>query len=225
MRHLTLFIQIVVNITGGLYGAALFGLLVLHFLGRDHRWWIAFLINFLPFYLLPLFAIIVVALLGHARFALVVTVPLAVLGLVAYGPHFLPKSPGTTSGSTLSIITFNVSDKNQHLDSVITWLREEHADVVLLQEAASDWFGAIQPELQDLYPYQDQQFTDRGSRSNLTFSRFPITGSPTMPDPVGSHSLSTPRCRGSPDFVLQCESGDSCRRSASQGPALRISFS
>ena len=56
--------------------AALFGLLVLHFLGRDHRWWIAFLINFLPFYFLPLFAIIVVALLGHARFALVVTVPL-----------------------------------------------------------------------------------------------------------------------------------------------------
>ena len=76
-----------------------------------------------------------------------------------------------------------MSDKNQHLDSVITWLREEHADVVLLQEAASDWFGTIQPKLQDLYPYQDQQFTDRGSRSNLTFSRFPITGSPTMPTP------------------------------------------
>ena len=182
MRYLNPLLRILVNLTGGGYAIALFGLLLLHFLGRDHRWWIAFLINFMPFYFLPLFIFILVALLAHARLALVLTVPLILLGLVIYGPLFLPKSTGAPSGSTLTLITFNVSDKNQHRDSVITWLREQHAGIVLLQEVAIDWFEPIQQELQDLYPYQDQELTEQGYRGNLILSCFPVTAIPTTPD-------------------------------------------
>lgn len=178
MHRLRRFIQALVNLSGASYTFALFGLLLLHWFGRDHRWWLAFLVNFMPFYFVPLVVLIVVALSVRAYFALVVAAPLALIGLVLYGPLFLPKATGTVSGSSLTLITFNVSDTNQHQDSVIAWLRQQHADVVLLQEVPMGWFVPFQQALGDLYPYQVEQLTDKGIRGNLTLSHFPLRLNP-----------------------------------------------
>ena len=178
MHPLRRFSQALLNVLGTSYALALLGLLVLHLLGRDHRWWIAFLINFMPFYFVPLLALAVLALLVRARPALIATTPLALVGLILYGPLFFPKPAPIVSGSPLTVITFNVSDKNQQRDMVLAWLREQHADIVFLQEVSVDWFAPIRQALSDLYPEQVPQLTEAGYRGNLTLSRFPLIAAP-----------------------------------------------
>ena len=173
MRSLHCLAQILLNLFGTGYAVALLALLLLRFLGRDHRWWIAALVNFMPFYFVPLFGIAVLALMARAHLAVIATAPLVLAGCVLYGPLFLAKSAEAVSGNSLTIVTFNVSGNNQHLDKVLAWLRKQHADVVFLQEVSEAWFAPIRQTLSDLYPEQVEQLTPEGYSGNLTLSRFP----------------------------------------------------
>ncbi len=177
-----LFLRAAVNIAVTGYALVLWGLLLVRLLGRDHHLWIACLINFMPFYFMPLLGFIVVALLVRARLALLATVPLGVIGLILYAPFFLTKPIASASGTPLTFITFNVSDKNQHHDQVVAWLRTQTADVVQLQEVTEGWLHPLIQQVRDIYPYQVDQPTEQGYRSNLTLSRFPVTLNPIPPN-------------------------------------------
>ncbi len=165
------------------YSLVMVALLVLHLLGRDHRGWIAFVLTFLPFSFVPAFAFVLVGIALRARGALLLTLPIALLGSVLYGPLFLAKSSAHQSNPSLTIITFNVSEKNQQLGDVVQWLRLQNADIVVLQEVAHTWFEPLDSTLGDLYPYRHQRPTEHGSRGNLLLSRFPLLADASTSDP------------------------------------------
>ena len=173
MRPLSRFLKAFINLLSVSYAIALFALLTLHLVGHDHQWWIAFLINFMPIYFVPLFGFVVAALVMHARLALIATAPLALVGVLIYGPLFFPKSMNAIPENPLTVITFNVSDTNQDADKVFAWLRKQDAGVVLLQEVPIDWVAPIRRALGDLYPQQVQQNTGEGYRGNMVLSRYP----------------------------------------------------
>ena len=178
MHQFRRFTQLTLNVLATGYVLALTGLLILRLIGHDHRWWIAFLINFMPIFFVPLWGFIALALLLRTRPALLATAPLALVGLVLYGPLFLVKPAAAVSGKPVNIITFNVSDTNSQRDDVFGWLRAQHADVVLLQEVSADWFVPARQILNDLYPQQTVQLTEAGNRGNLILSHFPLTAVP-----------------------------------------------
>ena len=177
-----LFIRAAVNISVTGYALALWGLLLLRLVGLDHRSWIACLINFMPLYFIPLLGFIAVALLVRAQLALLAAVPLGVIGFILYAPFFLTKPIASASGIPLTFITFNVSDRNQQHDQVIAWLRAQDTDVVQLQEVTTAWLHPLIQQVKDIYPYQIDQPTEQGYRSNLTLSRYPVTLNPIPPN-------------------------------------------
>ena len=75
------------------------------------------------------------------------------------------------------VAVFDLADASE----AAAWLREQRADVVLLQEVSADWFGPLDDQLDDLYPYQVHQLTETGQRGNVTLSRFPVVLVPSVP--------------------------------------------
>lgn len=178
MKIFSLGCRILVNTTGIFYSVILFILLVLKLAGRDQRWWVAFLINFMPFYFLPLVGFVLVGLIIRARVALLTTAPLLALGVCIYGPLFFQKhNPPTSDG--FRVITFNVSEDNLNQAQVITWLSEKRAEIVLLQEVNVGWFSILRQELAQIYSYHIAVLTEQGARGNLIFSQYPIISVPS----------------------------------------------
>ncbi len=156
------------------YALALVIYLPLRLLVGDGFWALAALNNLAPYTFLPLLVALPLALLLRARHALLLTVPLAVIGLVWFGPYFLPKTPPTADGPTLRIVTFNVWGDNLRLDDVEAWLREVDADLVLIQEIPPRYADGGVPALADLYPHQIGQPTALRLYGQLTLSRYPV---------------------------------------------------
>lgn len=132
-------------------------------------WWLALANNFAPYFFLPLVGFALVALLARLqpRFVLLPLL-LLVVGLVWYGPRFAPRPQAAPAASTLHVISFNVWAYNRQINAVEAWLREENADVVLLQEAFHD----LPARLADVYPYTQPQPALPQDRQIL--SRYPI---------------------------------------------------
>ena len=65
---------------------------------------------------------------------------------------------------------------------MLDWLRQQNADIVVLQEVSRAWFAPMGTALGDLYPFQHQRPTERGARGNLLFSRFPFDSEPSTLD-------------------------------------------
>jgi len=134
-------------------------------------WWLAMLNNFAPYFFLPavIFAPLALAARLHPRFVLL-PLMLLVVGLVWFGPRFAPRPVAAPATATLKVVTLNLWVSNQQLDVTETWLREQAADVVLLQEAYHD----MAARLSDLYPYTlPDPALPRGQDLQI-LSRYPI---------------------------------------------------
>ncbi len=118
----------------GISTALLSAFLLLRLLFTDRWWWLAFLNNFTPYYFLLLVVVIPLALLLRSRRILAVSLILAVIAVIWFGPRFMPKAVAHTQGKSLSIVTFNVWELNAYPDAVEHWLRDTNAELVLLQE-------------------------------------------------------------------------------------------
>ena len=132
------------------YLLALTAYLLLRVVLGGGPWWLAMLNNFAPYFFLPLVALALWALVArlHLRFVLLPLI-LLMVGLVWFGPRFAPRPAAAPAEKTLKVVTINLWVRNQQLDLTEAWLREQDADVVLLQEAYHD----IAARLSDLYPY------------------------------------------------------------------------
>lgn len=137
-------------------------------------WWLALLNNFAPYFFVPLVLLTPWALLArlHPRFV-VLPLILLLIGLVWFGPRFAPRPQAAPAEKTFKVISLNVWGRNRQLDLTEAWLREQNADVVLMQEAYHD----MAARLSDLYPYAlpDASQTERQDRQIL--SRYPLFGS------------------------------------------------
>ncbi len=141
-----------------IYFAILFGWLAANLLTGD-RIGLVSLLNLVAVYLfLPLPLVILTNLYLRRP-----TIWAAVLvGVVAFlwlwGSLFLPRweAPHTDppDSGTLTVMTFNVLGRQSNTAPQVETLRQENADVVLIQELNHELAGAIQRQLRDLYPYQ-----------------------------------------------------------------------
>ncbi len=144
------------TILAALYSLALALYLILRTAFGDGLWWLAFLNNFAPFYFLPLIVLLTLALLLRVR-RMAFLLPFALIGLIWFGPYYLPRSAPAPTGSTLCVLTFNVWGDNRHLPEVEAWLRDMGADLVLMQEVPPSYGEHGLVALRDLYPYQFKQ--------------------------------------------------------------------
>jgi vancomycin resistance protein VanJ len=98
-------------------------------------WWLALLNTFALFVLLPLALTLPVALLLKGKRSSALAILLTVLAIVKYAP--LPKPAPLPSDNTMRVISYNIWNRNQQLDSDIDWLLEQDADVIVLVEAVN----------------------------------------------------------------------------------------
>jgi vancomycin resistance protein VanJ len=156
-----------------LYILMMAGYLILRVVFGDGFWWLAFLnaIAHLPY--LPLLILFPIALLSDGKSALRLA-PLVLIALLWFAPYYLPKQPAVVNGSALKLVTFNVWGDNPRLEDVEQWLRETHADVILLQEIPEQYSTDGLPGLRDIYPYQMVQSLDMREWGNAILSRYPF---------------------------------------------------
>src|SRR5258708_22798426 len=156
----------------GAYALALALYLLLRLLFGDRFWWLAFANSLAYFLFLPLIILLPLTILVRQWRAVLVLLPLAIIGLFWIGPYFLPKSNPPVTGTTLRVVTFNVRSDNTQLSAVEAWLRQVNADLVLLQEVPPNYGNQAAPQLKDLYPYQANQTTAVRQRRHLVLSRY-----------------------------------------------------
>ena len=124
-------------------------------------------------YFLPLIVLFPLALLTRAKRGMLLMLPLVLIGTLWFGRYFLPKATAQPEEGGLSVITFNVWGGNPQLASVEAWLREQNADVVLLQEVPPSWLSGGLVALRDAYPYQFGETTELGWWGSVILSKHP----------------------------------------------------
>lgn len=156
----------------GFYGLALAVYVVLRFTLRDSLWWLAFLHNFAPYYFAPLLALIPLLFIFRARRMAVRLLPLLLIGVLLYGPRWLPRPSPAAAGNvdSLKLVTFNVLALTEDYSRIIAWLRATNAGIILLQEVDDHETPAIIEALADEYPYA----VDLVGTTLLGLSRYPI---------------------------------------------------
>jgi endonuclease/exonuclease/phosphatase (EEP) superfamily protein YafD len=161
-----------------LYVVALIVYLILRAAFGDGVRWLALLNNFAPFYFLPMIVLLAAAALLRIR-QMAFLLPFALIGLVWFGPYFLPKNRSLPTGPTMRVLTFNLWDRNTDPRRAMAWIREMKADVVLLQEVQP---ADVLPDLLDLYPYQNTVPDETRPVVNFMLSRFPILDAESLTD-------------------------------------------
>jgi endonuclease/exonuclease/phosphatase (EEP) superfamily protein YafD len=86
--------------------------------------------------------------------------------------RFYVPGPSGDGGDVLKFVTYNVLASNDRHEEVISFLREEDADVVFLMEVTPAW-GERLRGLNESYPHQIRQ-ERRGPFGVLLLSRFPL---------------------------------------------------
>lgn len=137
----------------------------------ERLWVVALLVNFVPFYFLPAFVLLPLALILRARRAALLLIPLMVAALILYSGYFIPRTTAPPDPAwSLRIIALNVSDSRHPMERIEAWLREQSADVVILSEIPRP-LEATAPRMADMYPFFAAQ-----NRLNAVavLSRYPI---------------------------------------------------
>lgn len=141
----------------------------------SNYWWYALLANFAPLYFVPLVFLLPLMLYWRARIGIVLLLPLSLYAAFSFGAFFIPHpQTAASTGTMLSVVTFNVSDRNRQPERLIPWLLEQQADVVLLQEISLDWVNRGISELRDQYPYQIGHRILPENKGAIILSRFPL---------------------------------------------------
>ena len=167
-------LQKIVYLTTTLYLLALVVYVVLRLIYGDSVWWLSFINTFAYVLLLPLVVLLPLALLVRVPQSVLQLTPVLVVGLIGLMPYYLPNTITPASGPTLKVLTSNVWGNNHDLSAIETWIRQQDADIVLLQEISPAYSQENMPNLLDIYPYQATQPDYTRWGSNTTLSRYPI---------------------------------------------------
>jgi endonuclease/exonuclease/phosphatase (EEP) superfamily protein YafD len=140
------------------YFTLLFGWLLLYLFTGDLLMFISLANILAVYFFLPLPLILFSNLFLRRKEIWVLTIAAGVAFAWLWGGYFLPKSkPASTTltnSDTLTVMTFNVLGRQSDVLPQIQAIREENADVVLLQEVNVLLADALRTELADSYPYQ-----------------------------------------------------------------------
>ncbi|MBL8891363.1 MAG: endonuclease/exonuclease/phosphatase family protein [Planctomycetaceae bacterium] len=83
------------------------------------------------------------------------------------------KEPSAVPGRPLRLVAFNVLYLNRDHERAIRFLRESHADLIVLCECNYGWFEAVRAGLADSHPYNSSEFFPMWDGTRV-FSRQPL---------------------------------------------------
>jgi vancomycin resistance protein VanJ len=175
-------LRALISLLCGLYALGLAVYLISRVVIGDSRWWLAFLNNFTPYYFAPLLILFPLALLARAKRGALLMLPLVLIGALWFAPLFLPKNVALASDEALRVVTFNKFIGNDRLDLIETWLREQDADIVLMQEVSPRQVEPMLSALLDIYPYRIAVPMEANYWGNLILSKHPFVVPPDTPN-------------------------------------------
>lgn len=146
----------------------------LGFAGQWH-WYLDLFAQFRPQYIVVLAVALPLLILRRQwKLTLLATIA-AAANLVAMFPHAEPLPAGARAengGAAVRCISLNVLQGNKRFAKVERFLREENADVVVLQEVSPAWSKALQG-MADIYPHQLLRLR-KDSKGAAVLSRLPV---------------------------------------------------
>ncbi len=164
----------IVTILARLYLLGLCTWLVLYLLTGEHLLVIALLNNVVVYFFLPLPLVLLAAVFTRRWELWAGTLLGAVTFAWLWGGLFLPAPPRATAGrETLTVMTYNVLGLHDFSAPVIETIRQENADVVLIQELNFGLAHALQAELSSEYSYQSL-VPQRDVHGMGVLSRYPL---------------------------------------------------
>lgn len=156
------------------YLGLLFAWLALYLLTGERLLLIA-LLDTLAVYLFAPLPLVTLAAATTRRRELWIGIAITSLAFIwLWGGLFLPPPQrATAGGETLTVMTYNVLGWHTYSEPVIETIRQESADLVLIQELNPTLAQVLQGELRDEYPYQifDPQ---TGVSGMGALSRYPL---------------------------------------------------
>lgn len=156
-----------------LYAFGLILYLLLRLLLGDDLWWMGLINNFVPLYFLPLIVLLPLALMLRAPWVFVRLLPLVLIGVLWFGPLFLPRSVAAVAGDDLKVVTFNMLMGNDRIDDIRAWMTAQDPDLVLMQEVIPHDCCPL-PEMPDDYTMiLPDDFGPHGFGPAI-FSRLPV---------------------------------------------------
>jgi endonuclease/exonuclease/phosphatase (EEP) superfamily protein YafD len=137
--------------------------------------------DFMPMVLGLLFVLLILNTVLKSWRTVLVLLPLLVLMAAIFAPYYFPKRSSPPSGTTIDVVSFNVSCQNTRMADVENWLRSVSADLVFLQELSEDYAGPKLDRLLDAYPYQTREPRHLRSCANMILSRHPLRDPEYLP--------------------------------------------
>lgn len=143
------------------YGVGLALYIVLRALFGDGTWWLGLINTFAVYTFVPMLICLPLAILLRRKRALLLYGSLVIIGLVWFGPRFMPRVGAVPEGIPLRVVQFNVYPYNTEIDAVESWLRETDADIIFMQEMDVTFAAELTERLSDAYPYVVDHLEDR----------------------------------------------------------------
>jgi endonuclease/exonuclease/phosphatase (EEP) superfamily protein YafD len=140
-------------LASGLYLLGLSAAAALWFLTAWRPDWLVLLNIFAPYLLLPLLALLPLALLWRSRALLALVLVYGVVGGVLLVPQMMPALPRPDAAPALRVVTFNQLFSNRDIAETIEVLLAQDADVIGLQELSPELAHAL-AQHRERYPYQ-----------------------------------------------------------------------
>jgi vancomycin resistance protein VanJ len=166
--------RVLVTAMSWLYGSALALYLFLRLVIGDDFWLLAVSNMFVFFLFVPLLPLVLLGIITWSKRGLVITVPLALIGLVWFGSYYLPRQPAPPGDHTLWVVTFNVYQFNPRIEATLDWLNALDADLVFLQEVPQSHMRLLLSRLSARYPYQAVRNSPTKPWANVFLSRYAI---------------------------------------------------
>ena len=165
-------------------GISLSALTLGSLLGRFH-WLLDVLSHFHLQYAALLGLCLIVGLLLQAKTLVLLLLPALLANLVLLAPFFLPHFASTATAEsapnqTLSVMALNVYRDNRNYNAIVSYLRAEHTDVVMLSEIQPNLMRTLQASLRDLYPHSYDASTP-GTYGLAFLSRYPLLEAQSVP--------------------------------------------
>lgn len=175
------FFRRAVTFLAGLYLLSMLLYLLGRFTIQDSFWLFSLVNSFAHLLFLPLPLLLILALLARSRRAFFSLLPIIILGLVWFGPRFLPKNIAPAQTLVLRVMTSNVWRLNPTPEAVAQLALDNQADVIFLQEVEPTTQQPTLTMLNAVYPYQnrlvDEIRASMYTSVNMTYSRYPFVSS------------------------------------------------
>lgn len=142
-------------------------------------WWLGLLNTFALWLFMPLLLMIPLALLLQGKRTAAVSLFLAIIGFRKFAP--MAEEHPNGDKHDIRILAFNIWRENQHIGKTVEWIRQQGADVIILEEFVGSHWNEL-PRLLEIYPFH-AYIED----SVIIFSRYPFVESEILRIEETSH--------------------------------------